>query len=77
VIVNYNSGERVARAVAALLAQTWPVTEIVVVDNASSDGSAARLGATYPQVRVLAQARTKACRAHVTSASRRSAPRTH
>ena len=55
VIVNYNSGERVARVVAALLAQTGPVSEIVVGDNASTDGSAARLNATWPQVRVLAQ----------------------
>jgi GT2 family glycosyltransferase len=56
VVVNFNSGNRVLRTVSALLAQTWPLTDIVVVDNASTDGSAARLIAVYPQVRLLAQA---------------------
>jgi GT2 family glycosyltransferase len=55
VVVNYNSGNRVLRTVSALLAQTWPLADIVVVDNASTDGSAARLIAVHPQVRVLAQ----------------------
>src|SRR5262245_25545620 len=56
VIVNYNSGDRVLRTVEALLRQTQPITEIVIVDNASTDGSAARVSAAYPQVRMLAQA---------------------
>ena len=55
VVVNYNSGNRVLRTVAALLDQTWPLADIVVVDNASTDGSPARLRATYPQVRVITQ----------------------
>ena len=55
VVVNYNSGNRVLRTVAALLSQSSPLADIVVVDNASTDGSPARLGAMYPQVRIIAQ----------------------
>ncbi|MEE4208351.1 MAG: glycosyltransferase family 2 protein [Parvularcula sp.] len=38
-IVNYNSGDRLARCIAALSAQTYRDFEVIVVDNASSDGS--------------------------------------
>jgi GT2 family glycosyltransferase len=37
----------------ALLRQTRPLQEIVVVDNASSDGTRALLAERYPQVKVL------------------------
>jgi GT2 family glycosyltransferase len=43
VVVNYNSGDLLARAVACLAAQSDPDFEAVIVDNASSDGSADRL----------------------------------
>ncbi len=43
VVVNYNSGDLLARSVAALAAQSDPDFEAVIVDNASSDGSADRL----------------------------------
>jgi GT2 family glycosyltransferase len=39
VIVNYNAGPLLARAVAALQAQTFEALRIVIVDNASSDDS--------------------------------------
>lgn len=38
-IVNYNSGERLARCLAHLEAQRFKDFEIIVVDNASTDGS--------------------------------------
>jgi GT2 family glycosyltransferase len=38
-IVNYNSGDRLPRVLAALAAQDHHPFEVVVVDNASSDGS--------------------------------------
>jgi GT2 family glycosyltransferase len=43
VVVNYNSGDLLDRAVACLAAQRDPDFEVVIVDNASSDGSADRL----------------------------------
>ncbi len=39
IIVNYNSGDNLAKCVQAVLAQTYPPEEILVVDNASTDGS--------------------------------------
>lgn len=39
VIVNYNSGDNLAKCIRAVLAQTMPPAEIIVVDNASTDGS--------------------------------------
>jgi GT2 family glycosyltransferase len=49
----YNSAHEVARHVDALLAQKRPLQEIIVVDNASSDGTSALLAEHYPQVTVL------------------------
>jgi GT2 family glycosyltransferase len=42
VIVNFNTGDALVRCVGSVLAQGLPV-EVVVIDNASSDDSAARL----------------------------------
>lgn len=39
VIVDYNAGPLVTACVRALEAQTWPNVEVLVVDNASHDGS--------------------------------------
>lgn len=39
IIVNYNAGDRLQRCLAALLAQTRPADEIIIVDNGSTDGS--------------------------------------
>lgn len=55
VIVHYRTPaetERAARAVA----ETSPGTEILIVDNASGDGIAARLAAGLPAARVVAEA---------------------
>ena len=53
VVVNFNGGDRVLRVIDALIRQRYPFAEIVVVDNASSDGSPARIRATYPTVRLI------------------------
>jgi GT2 family glycosyltransferase len=42
-IINYNSGHYIFRALDHLLSQTYQSIEIIVVDNASSDGSESRL----------------------------------
>ena len=52
-VVNHNGGERVLRALAALTHQRHPLTEIVVVDNASTDGSVAQIRARFPSVRIV------------------------
>lgn len=54
VIVNYNTRELVLAAVRSLKAHADDVRlEIVVVDNASSDGSAAALREAFPDVTVI------------------------
>lgn len=52
VVVTYNRKHMLERCLAALTAQTVAVSHIVVVDNGSSDGTAAMLG-QYPDPRLL------------------------
>jgi GT2 family glycosyltransferase len=40
IVVNRNGGAMLHDALASLFAQTWPALEVILVDNASSDGSA-------------------------------------
>ena len=54
VVVTYNAGAFVEAAIDSALAQTHPC-EIVVVDNASTDGSIERLRARYPNVTIVAR----------------------
>src|SRR6266508_948798 len=53
VVVTFNRAELLRCALTALAAQSRPVDEIVVVDNASSDGTAQMLAADFPAVRHL------------------------
>ena len=55
VIVNYNTRELLRQCLHALQAQTIPL-EIIVVDNASSDESAAMVREAFPQVKLLTPA---------------------
>jgi GT2 family glycosyltransferase len=50
VVLNYNGGRHVLDCVAALTRTDWPDLEVVVVDNASSDGSDGELRARFPDV---------------------------
>jgi GT2 family glycosyltransferase len=54
VIPNWNGAHHLRVCLDALRAQTYPQLEIIVVDNASTDGSRALLAAEYPEVRLLA-----------------------
>lgn len=55
VVVSYNTRELTLGCVESFLAETRGIAaELVVVDNASSDGSAAALTARFPGVRVIA-----------------------
>lgn len=46
-IVTYNSADDIAECLSAVLNQDYPVKKIVVVDNASTDGSAEKVRAFY------------------------------
>ena len=52
----YNGAGVLARNLDALIAQTRPLEEIIVVDNASVDGVSALMAERYPQVTLLRMA---------------------
>jgi N-acetylglucosaminyl-diphospho-decaprenol L-rhamnosyltransferase len=52
VVVNYNAGAALTGCVASVVAQE-PPPELVVIDNASTDGSIDRLRLAHPDVRVV------------------------
>jgi GT2 family glycosyltransferase len=52
VVVNYNAGAALSDCVGSVLAQE-PRPELVVVDNASTDGSVDGLGRAHPGVRIV------------------------
>lgn len=54
VIVNLNAGEFLPRVLDSLAAQTVAPARIIVVDNASSDGSAEAVRERYPDVELIA-----------------------
>jgi GT2 family glycosyltransferase len=53
VIVTYNGGEKVLRCIQALKDQHVPFDEILVVDNASTDGSPVRIRERHPDVKLI------------------------
>ena len=55
IIPTYNRIETLARAIDSVLTQTHPADELIVVDDGSSDGTAAWLGEHYPQVKLIEQ----------------------
>ncbi len=52
IIVNYQSGDRLARCLGSVLAQDPPARRVLVVDNASTDGSADDLPAGVDRLRM-------------------------
>lgn len=59
VVLNYNGGDHVLRCVEHLTALDWPADdlEIVVLDNASTDGSDRAVAARFPRVEVRRRTR--------------------
>ena len=55
VVVSYNTRAMTLECLASLYAQTRAAFEVIVVDNASTDGSAAAIAEAFPQVRLLAE----------------------
>jgi GT2 family glycosyltransferase len=53
VIVNYNADGLLLRSVGSIVEQTLPARRILLIDNASSDESVAKVTATYPDVTVV------------------------
>jgi len=53
VTLAYNSSSVLPRQLGALLRQTRPLQEIVVVDNGSTDGTSEFLAQRYPQIKVV------------------------
>jgi rhamnopyranosyl-N-acetylglucosaminyl-diphospho-decaprenol beta-1,3/1,4-galactofuranosyltransferase len=56
VVVAYNNGDNIDKLLESLLAQSKRIEEIIVVDNASSDGTAKVVKEKFPQVTLLANA---------------------
>lgn len=59
VIPNWNGRHLLSRCLNALQAQTYPDVAIVVVDNASADGSVAYLREHFPAVQIIANAENR------------------
>jgi glycosyltransferase involved in cell wall biosynthesis len=55
VIPSYNCGSTLARSIASALAQTYPPLEVIVVDDGSTDDTAAVAGSFGPAVRYIRQ----------------------
>jgi GT2 family glycosyltransferase len=56
VTVAYNAARGLPQKIDALLRQTRPLQEIIVVDNGSTDGTSTMLRQRYPQVKILTMA---------------------
>ncbi|HVB97349.1 MAG TPA: glycosyltransferase family 2 protein [Chloroflexota bacterium] len=56
VVVDFNAGRALERCLESALQRDDVPTEVIVVDNASSDGSAVALATRFPEVRLLQNA---------------------
>jgi GT2 family glycosyltransferase len=53
IVVTHNSADDITRCLSSLRSQTWPRWELIVVDNASTDDTVARVRESYPQARLI------------------------
>jgi len=56
IIPTYNRAQPLARALDSVLAQSYPATEVIVVDDGSTDGTDALVQTQFPEVVFLRQA---------------------
>lgn len=54
IVLSWNRRAEVLKTVALLLQDDYPALEVLVVDNASSDGTQEALGHNHPEVRLIA-----------------------
>jgi GT2 family glycosyltransferase/glycosyltransferase involved in cell wall biosynthesis len=54
IVVNFNGGERILNTIRALSSASAPPSRIILVDNASTDGSREQVCAEFPGVELLA-----------------------
>ncbi|MFO8127101.1 glycosyltransferase family 2 protein, partial [Yoonia sp.] len=55
IVISYNTRDMTLACLASIYAQTSGYFEVVVVDNASTDGSAEAIAAQFPQVTLIAE----------------------
>ena len=55
VIPSFNRRHTLERALRSVFEQTSPVDEVILVDDGSSDGSAAMMAHTFPDVKIISQ----------------------
>lgn len=55
IIPSYNRLTSLSRALDSVLSQNTPADEIIVVDDGSTDGTAAHIKHSYPQIKVICQ----------------------
>ncbi len=60
-IVTWNRREALRRSIESAFAQSHPAIEVVVVDNASSDGSAEEVRREFPQANLVVSDRNLGC----------------
>jgi GT2 family glycosyltransferase len=53
VVPNYNGNDYLQECLESVRAQTYEPLEMIVVDDASTDGSADRLGTSYPEMQLI------------------------
>src|SRR5207244_2102011 len=58
-IATRNRVAELEKTLASCLAQDWPALEILVVDDASSDGTCERVRTSFPQVDIVRRARNQ------------------
>lgn len=56
IIVNYNRKDLLQQCLDSLRGQSFKDTEVIVVDNASEDGSVSMIEACYPEVKIIRNA---------------------
>lgn len=59
IIVNYNGGEKLIRCIDTVLSSLSPHTELVLVDNGSTDGSADEAKARFPEAILVRSAENR------------------
>ncbi len=53
ILLSYNSSHDLKECIPSVLKQNWPNVEIIVVDNASTDGTPSFIRSTYPEITLI------------------------